>query len=284
MSQSDITTLVKPIIFREYIGIGDDITDFPYKIINVNLQNFHFILGFATDTYKEGKGTGAFRASWNLTSFSPEKVATLKGKYHNVKVVISIGGGNDPEHDFNPRDNNEWIKNAISSIKEIILDYHKDVDGIDINYEKITSSVNDFSYCIGQVIHQLKADSDVSKSMNTVSIAPTMPLQPHYLKLYQDNKVNIDWINYKFYDQYFPSSDEFVSLFKKLVTDTEYDTKSKLLAGVSTSEPDKSKFIIEGCKKLLSEKSLAGFFVWNTKASAPDYTTEGVLQNLLTKN
>ncbi|XP_058727881.1 chitinase 2-like [Vicia villosa] len=289
-SDSDIDADVKPTIFREYIGMEDNIDDFPANMINDNIKEFHFILGFATELYVYGKGTGEFNRTWSIENFSPENVAKLKQLHRQVKVVISIGG-NGHEYQFNPQNNEDWITNAVSSIKEIILDYENEVmdddniiDGIDINYENITSSVDDFSNCIGQVIQKLKEDPDVSKSMKIVSIAPTELLQPHYLKLYLVNKDNIDWIDYKFYNQYFSSRDEFVSLFKKLVTD--YDTEFKLLAGVSTYTgiPSESQgLIVDGCKYLLSRASLAGVFVLDANASAPAYSLERQLQELLTK-
>ncbi|CAL5211490.1 unnamed protein product [Lathyrus oleraceus] len=220
------STTVTPTIFREYIGMGDYINRFPDEMINANMEEFHFILCFATETHVDGKGTGDFGSNWSITSFSPEKVVELKKKLKNVKVkvVISIGG-NGPENTFNPKDNEDWIVNATSSIKGIILNYQTKVpnddvlDGIDINYENISSSISDFSNCIGQVIKLLKDDPVVSKSMKVVSIAPTRDSQPHYLKLYLDNKRIIDWIDYKFYNEYFNTAEDFEKLFKKLVTE-----------------------------------------------------------------
>ncbi|CAK8531817.1 unnamed protein product [Lathyrus sativus] len=263
-------------------------------MINRNIAEFHFLLGFARETHVDGNGTGAFKRYWNFNYFSPTKVAKLKKENKNVKVMISIGS-HDIGYKFDPINKNEWIKKAKSSIKELILDYENEVmtdeniiDGIDINYEYITSSINDFSNCIGLVIQQLKDDPDVSKSMSVVSIAPITPtelLQPHYLKLYLDNKDNIDLIDYKFYNQSFKSTDDFVDLFNQLVTD--YDAAYKLLAGVSTemstSATMSPSFFVDACTILINRASLAGVFVWDADASAPKYSIEKDLQKLLIK-
>lgn len=57
MSQSsDFKAVVRPIIFREYIT--ECLDDFPASIINDNMREFNFILGYATDTYlQDGTGT-----------------------------------------------------------------------------------------------------------------------------------------------------------------------------------------------------------------------------------
>ncbi|CAK8531826.1 unnamed protein product [Lathyrus sativus] len=286
---SDIQAVVWPIIFREYITDGLDAL--PANIINNNMGEFHFILGFATETYLEdGTGTGAFTRTWNFDDFSPSKLLTLKEEHPNVKVIMNIGGHGD-EYVFNPRDKEEWIVNAKSSIKGLILDYQiqtipvsvSAIDGIDINYENIKSNADDFAYCIGKVIQQLKEDPLVFNSTN-VSISPTEVLRPHYLKLYLENKDNINWINYKFYNQSIESEIDFAKLFKILVF--EYGAPYKLLPGVSTNTSSPPLMPIDvfvaGCKILLKTKSLAGVFVWDANESAPEYSLEEVLQKLLT--
>ncbi|XP_050901164.1 chitinase 2-like [Lathyrus oleraceus] len=292
MSQSsDIKAVVRPIIFREYIT--ECLDAFPASIINENMSQFHFILGFATDTYlQDGTGTGNFTRTWNVDDFSPTKVLNLKQEHRNVKVVISIGG-HGPEDVFNPYDKEEWIKNAKSSIKDLLLDYKVEstpvniytIDGIDINYEIIKSNEDDFAYCIGKVIKQLKEDPQVLNSVNVVSIAPTEDLQPHYRTLYLENQDNIDWINYKFYNQSFDSENEFVKLFKILLF--QYRTPCKLLPGVSTNtsspSPMTTDIFVKGCTILLKTVSLPGVFVWDANTSAPAYSLEGELQDLLTK-
>jgi hypothetical protein len=207
-------------------------------------------------------------------------------------VIISIGGKGD-EFAFNPQDNTSWIDNAVKSIKELIQDYENTqsstddnlIDGIDINFEYIYANIPDttkFSTCIGQVIKGLKEDPDVSRSMTVVSISPTEHANFHYLTLYTDNPDNIDWINYKFYNQSFSSENDFINSFDKLVDD--YGSASKLLAGfssdTSTPTPTSQQFCIDGCTTLVGRASLAGVFVWNANDSAPTYSLEGELQSL----
>ncbi|KAI5446108.1 chitinase 2 [Lathyrus oleraceus] len=292
LKSSDIEAVVRPIIFQEYIT--ESLDAFPASIINDNMREFNFILGFATDTYLEdGTGTGAFTRSWSFDDFSPTKVLNLKQEHKNVKVVISIGG-HGTEDVFNPYDKEEWIKNAKSSIKDLLLDYKIEsmpvsfytIDGIDINYENIKSNADDFADCIGKVIKQLKEDHEVLNSVNVVSIAPTKDLQPHYRTLYLKNQDNIDWINYKFYNHTFDSEKEFVKLFKILVY--EYGTAFKLLPGISTNTNTPSSMttdiFVKGCTILLKTASLPGVFVWDANtSSSPTYSLEEELQKLLTK-
>ncbi|XP_050901397.1 uncharacterized protein LOC127108069 [Lathyrus oleraceus] len=234
------------------------------------------------------------------------------------KSIGGLGFG----YDFDPINKDDWIKKAKSSIEQLILDYENGVtsdeniiDGIDINYEHISSSVDDFSNWIGEIIKQLKEDPNLTEppirgpstilllvqqtqepqtlipwlreSMNVVSIAPTERLRSHYLKLYRDNQDNIDWIDYKFYNQFFKSTDDFVDLFYQLVSD--YGTPYKLLAGVNTemSIPPTTRnqdLFVGGCSILINRASLAGVFVWDANASTPTYSLEVDLQKLLTKS
>ncbi|CAI8584685.1 unnamed protein product [Vicia faba] len=295
MTEPDIKAVVKPTIFREYI-VGENINGFPSEIIG-DIPKFHFILGFANDTYDDGAGTGFFKRAWNFDDFSPTKVANLKKEHKNVNVVISIGGIG-AEFPFNPKDITSWTDNAVSSIKELIQDYENRlqpinnddtiIDGIDINYEYININLSEptqFSTCIGQVIQRLRDDPDVSKSMKVVSISPTELVNFHYLALYTNKPDNIDWINYKFYNQYFRSEYEFINFFNNLVND--YGTALKILAGfnsdTSTPTPTSQQACIDGCRILIERALLAGVFVWNANASAPTYSLEAELQKLYTK-
>jgi hypothetical protein len=307
-----INSVVNPIIFREYIGVKDipaSLVDFPAEIVNTNVQEFHFILGFGREDYENGKGTGNFNRTWNFDSFSPAKVLKLKQDHKNVKVIISIGG-HGIQYPFDPKDAQDlWVTKAEDSIKLLIQDYenyskqfddsanspcpfNNIIDGIDINYEYINSDKDTFSAYIGTLIQKLQKDSVLSKSVNVVSIAPTERVQTHYRQLYLDYKNHIDWINYKFYDQPLPKADEFVTRYFKLVIDYGTEAHAKLLAGVSTDPEIPNTLInrdafVEGCKSLIGKKSLPGIFVWNANNSSlptnidpTPYLLERVLQNL----
>lgn len=268
---------VNPVIFREYIGVKsypDSLNNFPADIIGRHIPEFHFILGFAHETYVDGKGTGIFNASWKIPFFSPDNVDVLKNNHRNVKVVISIGG-RDTKYPFHPAHKLEWCDNAVESLKKIFQLYNRTnscynlIDGIDINYEYIHPDVSeeDFSYCIGDVIKRLKKDVGI----DVVSIAPSHETQKHYKTLYLARTNDINWVNYQFYIDTLKSKDEFVNLFLNL--SDEYGSK-KLLAGASTDPADAGKGklsredFLEGCVDLHSTQSLRGIFIWNANDSA----------------
>jgi hypothetical protein len=187
--------------------------------VNAYYNPVDFIIGFASEDYNpSGRGTGHFHPTWNLDTFSPEKVKKLKEEYPNVRVVISIGGV-DPSYPFNPDDIHVWIATAVKSIKGIIHLFDDNdksiIDGIDIHYEAIKSSPEEFSNCIGQVIKKLKNDRLLS--IKVVSIAPTQETQSYYQKLYFEHKNNIDFVDYLFTNQRFPTIKDFVTFYENLV-------------------------------------------------------------------
>ncbi|QCE13163.1 chitinase 2-like [Vigna unguiculata] len=281
-------------IFREYI-IGSKevppIEGFPVEIINRRIPEFHFILAFAAEDYVEdgsGKkvGKGNFSANWNVTKFSAKKIRELKEDYEHVKVVISLGG-RGTNFPFNPQDKEIWIDNAKKSLNQIITvlyKFHHEtvIDGIDINYEHIESSEDEFAYCIGKVIDYLK--SNISGVV--VSIAPSFPVLSHYQQLFKANPHRIQWVNYQYYDQKVPSTHEFVNLHKTLIDTFGVE---KLLAGFSTDPNDKgnisAEVFVEGVLQLLASGSLAGIFVSDAQSSLlsePPLYLEKKSQEILT--
>ncbi|GLJ06102.1 hypothetical protein SUGI_0031860 [Cryptomeria japonica] len=74
-----------------------------------------------------------------------------------------------------------WVQNAVSTLTQIMNEYH--LDGIDIDYEHFDySDPNTFTECIGQLIVQLKQ----KKVISMASIAPygdEGPLRSHYMAL-----------------------------------------------------------------------------------------------------
>lgn len=272
MSTPTPTPTVKSPIFREYIGVKEypDNFEFPTEIINEKIPEFHFILGFATEDYDDDKkGTGNFEQNWNVDILSADNVKNLKKDHPNVKVIISIGG-RGADYPFNPAKKEEWIDNAVESIKVIIDGYGDTIDGIDINYEEVKSSDADFSHCIGKLITKVK---EQVQNINwlVVSIAPSHLVSSHYKRLYRDYKNHIDYVDYQFYNEKVSSKNDFVRLFKHILHD--YDSH-KLLAGYSTDSNDahgvmSGEVFIEGCKQLFNGKLLtAGIFLWNANDSA----------------
>ncbi|XP_058771875.1 chitinase 1-like [Vicia villosa] len=244
-------------ILRQYIHhIPRDEPHFDRRFRQID-----FILSFAIEHYdKHGKGDGYFTPTWKVDRESIELVKKLKENHPEVRVVISIGGVG-PEFPFNPAKKDRWIFNAVDSIKKIIRLYNDDrsyrntIDGIDIHYDVINSSEDEFSFCIGEVIKQLKNDRNLS--IHVVSIAPTKLVEPYYLKLYLDNKHNIDLVDYQFYNQKFSTKEEVVDLYKKLVIDYN---PAKVLAGIGIPV---DPILDKGIKYLVKHKLLPGIFLWN---------------------
>ncbi|PNX77796.1 narbonin, partial [Trifolium pratense] len=262
-------------IFREYIGVKPSskvLRNFPTEIINSNINEFHFILGFASEEYdNNNKGTGVFKESWNVDYFGPDDVITMKKNHANVKVVISIGG-RDSKTPFNPlKDDEEWSKKAVESLKVIIRKYK--IDGIDINYQYIHHSGSDpeyrrFANYLGRVITELK--NDTTLRINVVSIAPSPNNDTHYCNLYRENEDKINWVDYQFYNNPYVIStyDEFLNLYNKAA---RAYCPEKVLPGLGTNLTDDKmpweNFIV-GCILLKKTSKLPGIFVWNANDSA----------------
>jgi hypothetical protein len=259
MSDSS-SAIVRPVIYREYI-----VKDLPTGV-NPEYNPVDFIIGFASEDYNpSGRGTGHFHHTWNLDTFSPEKVKQLKEDYPNVRVVISIGGV-DTIYPFNPDDKHVWIATAVKSINRIIHIYddnnHKNlIDGIDIHYEAIKSSPEDFSYCIGQVIKKLKIDPLLS--IKVVSVAPTDYTQSYYVKLVSENQNYIDFVDYLFTNQRFPTIKDFVTFYENLVA--EYSPVPVLPGFLNSGFYN--KIPEEAIVYLIKHKIAPGFFTYPSQES-----------------
>jgi len=244
-------------------------------------REIDIILGFASEHYdKHKKGNGLFEPTWKVDRSSIEWVKKLKDDHPQVRVIISIGGVG-PEFPFNPVNKDRWIFNAVDTIKKIILLYNdgsryiNTIDGIDIHYDVIDSTEDEFSYCIGEVIKQLKHDRKLS--IQVVSIAPTKLVESYYLNLYLDKRNIIDLVDYQFYNQKFSSKEEVVSLYKKLVVDY---APAKVLAGIGIPV---DHTLYEGIRYLIKHKLIPGIFFWNFFDSIDGADTpslEKILQNL----
>ncbi|KAK7413006.1 hypothetical protein VNO78_04818 [Psophocarpus tetragonolobus] len=281
-------------IFREYIGSKPDpeIDGFPEHIINKQITKFDFILGYATDEYVEKKGQGKFRANWDVRTFSVKSIEKLKAKYPNVKVVISIGGAHS-DFAFNPQDKEIWTDMAKGSLKDILLKQYKSsecectnksaIDGIDIHYDYIQTTEDDFVHCIGKVVDYLKSHIDGL----VVSISPSKPVLSHYERLYLANTHRFHLVNYQYYHEIVKSREAFENLHKNLI---DTFTVQKVLAGFSTDQNFKDNIplevFLEACDHLLKTASLAGIFVSEAQDSIvyhpSDFYVEKKSQQLLT--
>ncbi|XP_058746948.1 chitinase 2-like [Vicia villosa] len=262
------SAIVKPIIYREYV-----LKHFP-TTVNPEYNPVDFIIGFASeDYYSNGKGTGHFHPTWDPATFSPKKMKELKEKYPQVRWVISIGSAVGTDYPFNPHEKHVWIATAVKSIKDIIHTYdvyddgnHKNIiDGIDIHYEAIKSSPEDFSFCIGQVIKKLKNDPHLS--IKVVSIAPTKDTQSHYQKLYFENQDYIDIVDYLFTNLH--SIEDFVKIYQKLIADYN---PALVLPGY-LNPPFRHDRTKEFIMYLVKHKSAPGFFTYPSH----DYLDPGPL-------
>ncbi|MCH85737.1 chitinase 2-like [Trifolium medium] len=264
-------------IFREYIGVKPyptTLQDFPTEIIHSNINEFHFILGFANEVYVDSnKGTGVFHESWNVDYFGPDQVRILKENYANVKVVISIGG-RDSKTPFNPlMDAEEWSQEAVNSLTVILQKYGNTIDGIDINYQHINRCGSDpdnrrFANYLGRVIRALR--NDTALRINVVSIAPSQNNDAHYRNLYWENKDEINWVDYQFYNHtdLISTHVDFLDLYNNAANAYH---PGKILPGLSTDPADDRmpwKIFVVFCILLQQESKLPGIFVWNANDSA----------------
>ncbi|GLJ06097.1 hypothetical protein SUGI_0031800 [Cryptomeria japonica] len=149
-------------LLREYIGgegLNVKFSDVP---INENIE-VHSILSFAIDYTSSARfpspTNGKFNVFWDTQNLSPADVLEIKSKHKNVKFAVSLGGdvtGDNNAVQFNPSSVSSWISNAVSSLTEIVKQYH--LDGIDIDYEHFDhSDPNTFAKCIGELILQFYA-------------------------------------------------------------------------------------------------------------------------------
>ncbi|XP_027187847.1 chitinase 2-like [Cicer arietinum] len=250
MSSNGNKEIIESTIYRQYIHHKPT----PINNIISKFKAIDFILSFAGEDYDaHGKGTGNFHPTWSLAELNIEWLKKLKEDVPHARVVISIGGV-DSEFPFDPIEKHIWIYNAINSIKRINHDYYNNlIDGIDIHYDVIKSSVDQFSNYIGEFIRQLKNDTDLS--INVVSIAPNKPFESYYRYLYFHNKYVIDIIHYAFYDMILV--EEVEQIYKKLVA---IYTPTIVLPIISF---DMDPIVKEFFENLLKNKLIPGIVVWD---------------------
>ncbi|KAK1549238.1 hypothetical protein Q3G72_021193 [Acer saccharum] len=81
-------------------------------------------------------------------------------------------------HWYEPKNREQWIPKAVTSLKTIAENYH--LDGIDIDYERFAKgSSSSFAYCIGELI--------------------TSTAAPYYVELFKGYGDVIDYVNHQFY-------------------------------------------------------------------------------------
>ncbi|TXG75419.1 hypothetical protein E1A91_1Z016100v1 [Gossypium mustelinum] len=235
-------------LFREYIRAEFNNVKFTDVPIDSNVE-FHFILSFAID-YDSTSG------SPSPTNRNPSQVSSIKSTHSNVKVALSIGGDSvgDSYAYFDPSSVDSWVSNTVSSLTNIIQEYH--MDGIDIDYEHFNADPDTFAECIGKLVKTLKDNGVISFA----SIAPfdDDDVQSHYKAL---------WQSYVYaYDQGTTVS-QFISYFN---TQSSNYNGGKVLAsfisdGSGGLTPENSFFT--ACSRLKSENKLHEIFVWSADDS-----------------
>ncbi|WCJ25816.1 Chitinase 2 [Euphorbia peplus] len=274
-------------LFGEYIGSEFTNVTFSDVPINPNIQ-FHFILASAIDydVASSSSTNGKFKVFWDSKNLSPSKVSSIKSKYPNVKVALSIGGNsfNDTFVRFAPKSVESWVSNAVSSLTSIIKRYN--LDGIDINYQHypFPEDTDTFAECIGQLVNGLKSNFVISFA----SIAPFEQefVEWHYKALWRKYSYLFEYVNFQFYayDQS-TTVDEFLNYFE---VQTENYRGSNVLVSLITDAssgltPDNGFF--KACATLQSKNKLQGIFAWSADISkANNFRYEKKAQKLLAKN
>ncbi|GLJ06100.1 hypothetical protein SUGI_0031830 [Cryptomeria japonica] len=260
-------------LFKEYIGADDMKVQFSDVPILPDVE-FHFILSFAIDYSGAGHSpfptNGDFKIFWDKKTLRPSDVLDIKSKHKNVKVVVSLGGDvvgkNGTSVQFMPWSVSSWVQNAVSTLTQIINEYH--LDGIDIDYEHFDySDPNTFTECIGQLIVQLKQE----KVISVASIAPYEDegaLRSHYMALWKKYGDFIDHVNFQFYAYDKGTTvEQFLSYFQ--IQESNYKG-GKILASLGTDEsstgvtPEK---FFEACRGLKEKMKLEGIFIWSADDS-----------------
>ncbi|XP_078167765.1 chitinase 2-like [Carex rostrata] len=253
--------------FAEYIGADFKGVTFSDVPINPNVD-FHFILAFAIDyttSDNPSPTNGKFNVFWDKDKLTPSAVASIKKSHKNVKFALSLGGdsvGGQPAN-FAPTSVETWVDNAVSSLTDIIKQYH--LDGIDIDYEHFKSDDTTFVECIGKLLTKLKNN----KVISFASIAPFDGVENYYSNLYNKYGNIIDYVNFQFYS-YSQSTtvSQFLSYFDK--QSSKYTGGKVLVSFLTENNNDESygglkpgKGFFKACKTLKKNGKLHGIFVYS---------------------
>ncbi|KAK4370398.1 hypothetical protein RND71_009873 [Anisodus tanguticus] len=272
-----------PGVFREYIGALFKNVTFSDVPINPNIE-FHFLLSFAidyTNTKSPEPTNGDFLVYWDTDNLTPSHVSSIKAKYKNVKVGMSLGGDtvNGKNATFAPTSITSWVRNAIHSITKIAKEYN--LDAIDIDYEHFNADPDTFAECIGQLLYYLKQNNVISYT----SIAPYADdsVQVRYLALWRKYGHLIDYVNFQFYAyekgttipqflQYFETQSCNYKGGKILVS-----FGSNNIGGLSPKHG-----FFDACTILKRQGKLHGIFIWSADDSMKDhFRYEKLSQDLL---
>ncbi|GFY99209.1 hypothetical protein Acr_13g0006100 [Actinidia rufa] len=255
-------------LFREYIGAEGKNVTFSNVPVNPNVD-FHFILSFAVDytnSSSPSSTNGFFNPYWDRDNLNPSQISSIKGHHPNVKVAMSLAGDTLDNHFvyFNPASTSSWVRNAISSITQIVREYN--LDGIDIDYEHFNADPDTFAECIGRLLVYLKQNDIVSFA----SIAPYEDdsIQPHYLALWRKYGHLIDYVNFQFYA--YDNRTTVPQFMQYFDTQSSNYRGGKILLSFGTDgsgglTPENGFFM--ACSMLKSQGKLHGIFIWSADDS-----------------
>ncbi|QCE09276.1 ruBisCO-associated protein-like [Vigna unguiculata] len=240
---------------------------------NTVLKEYQIALTFATDYDELDQPTnGIFRPVWNLAQVTPEAIKRFKEKAGSmdveVKVFISIGNRGN-RHPFKSLDREAWIVNATDSLTRLIQEVNLQVDGIDVLYETIDASPDDFIYCVRGLIKNLKDNGVIT----VASISPTFSLNTDfYSTLYTSVPSLFDYVDYQFQTELDRVPDP-TALAQRYDELTQIYPIRKLLAGYSAENADWATVspivFFLGAMDILQQKNAPGASIYYHNFSAP---------------
>ncbi|KAM0943528.1 putative chitinase [Dioscorea sansibarensis] len=264
----DVDAAPNSTLFREYIGAEFNGVKFSDVPINPHVD-FHFILSFAIDyttSNSPSPTNGHFNIFWDTDNLTPSQVTSIKQNHNNVKIALSLGGDSvgDGYAYFKPSSVDSWVTNAVSSLTNIIHQYH--LDGIDIDYEHFDADPDTFAECIGRLLTTLKTNRLISFA----SIAPfdDDQVQSHYQALWRKYGHVIDYVNFQFYAYDAGTTvSQFLGYYE---TQTKNYKGGKILASIATDgsgglSPRNGFF--RACTTLRAQGKLPGIFIWSADDS-----------------
>ncbi|KAJ8551810.1 hypothetical protein K7X08_028253 [Anisodus acutangulus] len=234
-----------------------------------------------TNTKSPEPTNGNFLVYWDTDNLTPSHISSIKAKYKNVKVGMSLGGDtvNGKNATFAPTSITSWVRNAIYSITKITEEYN--LDAIDIDYEHFNADPDTFSECIGRLLYYLKQNNVVTYT----SIAPYADdsVQVHYLALWRKYGHLIDYVNFQFYAY---ENGITIPQFLQYFETQMYNYKGgKILVSFGSDNSGglspKHGFFY-ACTILRSQGNLHGIFIWSADDSTKDrFVYEELSQDLL---
>ncbi|KAJ9188926.1 hypothetical protein P3X46_000276 [Hevea brasiliensis] len=223
-------------LFREYIGAEGKGVRFTYVPANPNVE-VHFILSFAIDY---SSSSNPFPTNGDFI------VSSIKASHANVKVAMSLG--------------RDTIKGQDVFVRKYKL------DGIDIDYEHLSTDSDTFAECIGRLLFYLEE----KRILSFASMAPynDHSVQPYYLALWKKYGHVIDYVNFLFYA--YPNETSVPQFMKYIQTQNSNYGGGTVLLSFGTDEsgglyPQNGFF--DACSSLRGMNKLHGIFLFGLRST-----------------